>query len=70
MMEFERCLFWLVIVIVVGIMLLFIIAMCRTAAWADRFCTMQEPEEDKFGIQVDPWEQTVDKQDRDGSPGP
>lgn len=48
-MEIERCLFWLVIVIVVGLMLLGIIAMCRSAAWADRFCEEHPPNEDREG---------------------
>jgi hypothetical protein len=62
-MEFERIMLWLVVIIAIGMMLFGIWALCAMAKWADRHCTMQEPE----GDQVDPWEQTVD---REAGPGP
>ena len=67
---FERFMFWLVVIIAIGFMIFMIWIMCGIAKRADRFCTMQEPEEDKWGMQIDPWEQTVNKQDRDAGPGP
>lgn len=64
-MEFERVMLWIVILIAIGMIIFFIVIMCKMATWADRHCKIREPN----GDQVDPWEQTVYKQNRDGRPG-